>query len=93
MTEQSLIVEALSGKDVVVDTNSRFVYIGRLASANEQFLELRDVDVHDCGDSNTPKEIYVIDARKYGIKRNRESVFVMARQVISISPLEGIIEY
>ena len=87
------VPEALMGKDVVVDTNGQFVYIGRLKRADDFFLELEDVDVHDSAESTTPKEIYIMDARKYGIKKNRAAVFVLARQVVSLSPLDDVIEY
>ena len=80
-------------RDVVLDTQGQFVYIGRLKSADEHFFLLTDVDVHDRRESSTPKEIYIMDARKYGIKKNRKSVYVLAGQAVSISPLEDVLEY
>ncbi|MHC4711846.1 MAG: hypothetical protein ACYTAN_01070 [Planctomycetota bacterium] len=93
MVDSAPLPEAIAGKNVVVDAKGQFVYIGRLKNIDGRFLELEDVDVHDNSDTTTPKEIYIMDARKYGIKKNRKSVYIMAEQVVSISPLEDVIEY
>ncbi len=85
--------EALIGREVVVDTSGQFVYLGRLKSADAHFLELADADVHDCTEGGASKEVYVIDAKKYGVKRNRGTVFVRAAMVVSMSLLSDIIEY
>ncbi len=85
--------ERLLGKDVVLDTAGQFVYIGRLRTMDDQFFELDEADVHDSSESSTSKEIYVMDAKKYGVKKNRKAVFVRASQVVSLSLLEDVIEY
>ena len=88
--------EALSdliGREVVLDTSGQFAYIGRLEKMDDQFVELKDCDVHDSSECAATKEIYIMDAKKYGIKKNRKSVFVRTDQVISVSRLEDVIEY
>lgn len=87
------VFQELVGCDVVVDTNGRHVYIGRLKRAGDAALVLEDVDVHDSAQSPTPKEIYIMDAKESGIKKNRRSAIVLARHVVSLSLLEDIIEY
>jgi hypothetical protein len=87
------IPKELIGREVVLDAQGQFVYIGRLVGGNEFFIEMADVDVHDSSESNAPKEVYVMDARKYGIKKNRTSVYVLTSQAVSISPLGDVIEY
>jgi small nuclear ribonucleoprotein (snRNP)-like protein len=93
MSDRSAEVEKLVGRDVVLDTRGQFVYLGRLKHIDNSFFELEDADVHDGGESATSKEIYIMDARKYGIKKNRRHVFVRADQVVSLSRLEDVIEY
>ena len=93
MSVESTALGTLIGKQVVLDTNSHFVYLGALKSLSEHFIELGDVDVHDGSESPTPKEIYIIDSKKYGVKKNRNSVFVRASLVVSLSLLEDVIEY
>ena len=86
-------LQALLGKEVVIDTRSPWMYIGRLESLQADSLLLRDVDVHDCGETPLPKERYVIDSCATGIKANRRSVYVNLEYVVSVSPLAEVIQY
>ncbi len=86
-------LQALVGKEVVVDTRSPWMYIGKLESVQADSLLLRDVDVHDSGETATPKERYVLDSRETGIKANRRSVYVNLDYVVSVSPLDEIIKF
>ena len=81
------------GQDVVLDTRGALLYIGKLKHAGDWFLELVDADVHDLEESRTSKELYVLDASKYGIKKNRHSVHVRKVEVVSISKLSDVIHY
>lgn len=91
MTEQS--DTGLVGKDVVLDTRGPLVYIGRLARVDEHFYEIQDVDVHDMSESQSTKERYVLEARKFGVKKNRRAVLVRKAEVVSLSRLEDVIDY
>jgi len=86
-------LELLLGRQVVVDTRSPWVYIGTLDSIQADSLLLRDVDVHDSGETATPKERYVLDSCATGIKANRRSVYVNLEYVVSISPLSDVIRF
>ena len=83
-------VNNMIGREVVVDTRSSYVYLGTLSDFNEDFLTLAGVDVHEMTDSHCTKELYIMEARRLGIRPNRESVKVMTRDVISISPLSDV---
>jgi hypothetical protein len=82
-----------TGKNVVLDTSTPIVYIGRLESVSEKFIGLKNVDVHDTSGGGSTKEVYCIDARKYGIKKNRNFALVSRNAVISVSLLEDVVEY
>lgn len=86
-------LSAYLGKPVVVDTSTSMIYIGTLSDASGGFLTLVDVDVHDANEGGSTKEVYMLEARKFGIKKNRTSVKIRAAVVISISLLEDVIEY
>ena len=86
-------LETLVGQQVVVDTKSPFFYIGTLAKVNRRSLLLTEVDVHNTNESSTPDDLYVIEARKHGVRINRHSVYVLARDIVSISPLSDIVLY
>jgi len=86
-------LQEMVGKDIVVDTRSPWMYIGRLESVLGDSLLLRDVDVHDSGETPLPKERYVIDSCATGIKANRRSVYVSLDFVVSASLLSEVIRY
>jgi len=85
--------EKLVGKVVVVDTDSRFVYLGTLDRVETEFLVMTDVDAHDRRESPSTKEQYIMDTKKFGVKANRKEVSVRKSLVISISKLDDIIGY
>ncbi|MGD2125274.1 MAG: hypothetical protein PVG99_04295 [Desulfobacteraceae bacterium] len=80
-------------KEVVLDTTSDFVYIGKLQDVGDYFITLEDADVHDRRESPSLNEKYIIDARKYGIRCNRKLVHIRLEEVISFSLLKDVIEY
>ena len=83
------------GKDVVVDTDSSIFYVGRLEDVKQQHLVFSKVDVHDTAGLpiTTTKEIYVMESCKYGVRANRKSVHVRLARVVSISPLDDIVQF
>ncbi len=85
--------EGLIGQDVVIDTDSSFIYVGRLEGADDHFIALSTADVHDMRDSQATKEIYVLEAMKYGLRANRKLVYVARRRVVSVSLLDDVVHY
>ena len=81
------------GKQVVVDTSTPIFYIGTLDSVDDLFLTLTGCDVHDISEGSSTKELYCIEAKKFGIKKNRTRVKVRKSLMVSISLLEDVIEY
>jgi len=93
MPEMLEQLQAFLGAEVVVDTSSTYIFLGRLAGVDDYFISLEDVDVHDAQETSTTKEVYCLEARRFGIKKNRRRVLVRLDKVISISALDDIIEY
>ena len=85
--------ELLVGKTVVVDTDSRFVYLGRLDRVEMEFLVMKDVDVHDRRESPSTKEQYIMDTKRFGVKPNRREVSVRKTMVVSVSSLDDILPF
>lgn len=88
-----MTLQDMMGKEVVLDTKTPLVFLGRLARADENYIVLEDADVHDSSELSKRKEVYVLEAKKHGIKKNRHRVIVRAQEIICISLLEDIIEY
>jgi hypothetical protein len=80
-------------RQVVVDTVSHFIFLGKLEDVTEHFIALRDADVHDRRESPSMNEKYVLDAKKFGVRVNRKRVHIRLEEVISISLLDDVIEY
>jgi hypothetical protein len=80
-------------QQIVVDTRSPWIYIGTLAEVQADCLLLTNVDVHDSGETATPKERYVLDSCKSGITANRLSVYVNLEYVVSVSLLAEVIKF
>ena len=80
-------------KNIVVDTVSHFIFIGKLQEIGDYFMTLTDVDVHDRSESPSMNEKYIMESKKYGIRCNRRQVHVRLEEVISVSLLEDVIEY
>ena len=81
------------GLAVVLDTSTPLIYLGTLTEIGRTFLTLTEVDVHDVNEGASTKEMYALEARRSGIKKNRTTTKVRFDMVISISRLEDVIEY
>jgi small nuclear ribonucleoprotein (snRNP)-like protein len=88
--EPSPHLTALVDQIVVIDFRSTYVCLGTLVSCDEQFLELRDADLHDFRDSPATREVYVYDSVRYGIRRNRSRVLVRQDEVVAITRFRDI---
>lgn len=86
------VLEDLVGQLVVVDLASPFVCLGTLERVDENFLLLRNADLHDLRDTDSNREAYVAAAHATGIKRNRKEVLVVRREVVAITRLKDIVD-
>ncbi|HEU5116189.1 MAG TPA: hypothetical protein VFT74_05875 [Isosphaeraceae bacterium] len=84
------LVDEFRGRVVVLDLRSPYVCLGTLTGADEEFLELRNADLHDFRDSSATRETYVYDSVRLGIRRNRERVLVRREDVVAIGLFDEI---
>ena len=85
-------LEQLIGKKVVLDAASPFVFIGTLTGVDPKYIILEDADAHDLRDTQTTRELYVLQAKRLGVRANRHRVIVRLDDVISVSQLDDVIE-
>src|SRR5947209_14044515 len=76
------------GHKVVIDLRSPFVALGTLLRIDEQYIELRNADLHDLRDTDTTRENYVVASASTGIKRNRKKVLVVRAEMVAIGRLD-----
>lgn len=79
-------------RQVVVDVEAMYVYIGEVENVSDKTLTLINADVHDLRDSETTRERYVLDTKLHGVRANRQRVLLSRTQVLSMSLLEDILE-
>ena len=80
------------GQKIVVDLRDRFVCLGTLARIDEHFLEVRNADLHDLRDTDTTRELYVVDSRRTGIKRNRKRLLLVRTEVVAVALLDDVVD-
>ena len=85
--------QELVGSEVLIDTDTGFVIIGKLEVARAGSLSLAEADVHDMRDSSVTKEVYALEAMKYGVRSNRKRVHVRMEHVVCVSLLDDVIRY
>jgi small nuclear ribonucleoprotein (snRNP)-like protein len=84
---------SLAGRIVVLDTSTPYVYIGTLDSWDEYFITLSDCDAHDVSEGRSGKELYVMEARRTGIQKNRNKALVRKAAVVAVTALEDVIAW
>ncbi len=72
-------ISQLIGREIVIDVASPFIFAGTLVENDHHYLVLEEADVHDLRDTNTTRELYLLDTRRYGIRTNRQRVLVRRR--------------
>lgn len=79
-------------RDVVLDLSAPYVAIGRLVAWDANYLVLADADLHDFRDGQTTRELYIHDAVRLGVRRNRARVLIPCRDVVAIALLADVLE-
>ncbi len=85
------ILNGFVGKIVVVDTDSRWIYIGTLRKVERDFLILENADAHDLNDTISTREEYIRSSRMNGVVVNRREVWIKEDKIVGVSLLEDVI--
>jgi len=86
------MLEEFVGKKVVVDLRSEYVCLGTLKQFDDRFLDLRNADLHDLRDTDTTRELYVVDSHRTGIKRNRKRLLLVRAEVVAVALLDDVVD-
>ena len=84
-------LEGMLNEQVVLDTGTPIVYIGKLVEITEIAFVLTGVDMHDCRDGHAHKEAYLAEACGEGVTPNRRNIVVMRSAIISVSRLADVV--
>ncbi len=85
-------LETLVGREIVVDIQSYYVYVGCLKEYDQHYFVLDEADVHDLRDTPTTRDMYVYETKKYGVRATRKQVTLCRDQVISFSSLDDVMD-
>lgn len=86
------IWDEFRGQEVVLDVVSQYVIIGTLEGIDTHFATLSNADCHDLRDSKTTRDHYVLEARRHGIRANRQRLSIRQNEIVSMSRLADVIE-
>jgi hypothetical protein len=81
----------LMKEEVVLDTGTPIIYIGKLVELTDHTFVLEQADMHDCRDGHLNKEAYLAETSRDGFAVNRRRVIVMRSVVISVSRLADVV--
>ena len=91
MGREDVALDELIGRMIVVDTKGTMIFIGRLLRVAGDCVVLEEADAHDCEHGYSGKELYVINACNFGVRANRQKVYVPRQSIVAISALDDII--
>lgn len=85
------MLEEMIGQKVVIDMRSTFVCLGTLLRVDDQYLEVRNADLHDLRDTQSSRENYVAGTLATGVKRNRKRVLLNRADLVAIARQEDVV--
>jgi len=83
-------LKSLIGEVVVLDTDTRWLYVGTLNKVGKGFLVLENVDAHDLTETSSTREEYLAEMKNNGILPNRKQVTVNREKLVGVSLLKDI---
>jgi small nuclear ribonucleoprotein (snRNP)-like protein len=83
-------MRSLVGQVVVVDLDESYLVIGTLTAVDQHHLSFKEADLHDHGEANCTKDVYLLETRQLGVRFNRKEVAIPRSRVLAISRLEDI---
>ena len=86
-------LKKLIGKEIVIDTDSSWGYVGLLSRVLTDTIELENADIHHYGESVTTREKYLLESRKTGVNANRKKVYINSKFIVSFSLLDDILTF
>ena len=82
----------MKGKTVVLDTQTKWVYIGTYKAEDGTYIFLEDADAFDVSETSLSKDEYIRIVKKDGLAPNRKRVSVLKATVAAITLLDDVLE-
>ncbi len=88
----SELLNEMTGKQVVADTDTRIAYVGELHRIDDFFLELTNVSIYDDKVIRVSLEEFLVEGVKNEFPISRGKTLLQRSRVLAVSLLEEIIE-
>jgi hypothetical protein len=85
------VYETLISELVVVNTDSRFSYIGMVEEVTERGVRLSQVTVYDADESRVQLEEYLIESVAVAPTVTRAVIWVAHNRVVAVSKMKDIV--
>ena len=86
------MLQEFIGEKIVIDLQTQYVCLGTLKKFDDHFLELLNADMHDLRDTHTTRELYVVESKATGIKRNRKRLLLVRAEIVGIAKLDDVVD-
>jgi hypothetical protein len=83
-------IKKLLGKVIVLDTDTRWLYVGTLKKIGKTFLTLEDVDAHDLTETGSTRDLHLANIKNNGLIINRGEVLVDREKLTGLSLLKDV---
>lgn len=84
--------EKYLGRQIVVDTDSRWTYLGTFKEEDDFSITLEGADAFDHSEVSLSKHEYVMLVRKDGIAANRKETSILKAKIVAITCLSDILD-
>jgi len=81
-----------AGKEVVIDTDSGWVYIGTLKGSDNFCITLENADAFDYAETSLSKHEYIMLVKNDGVAPNRKELDILKNRVVAITLLSDILD-
>ncbi len=83
-------LEPYINQQVVVELGDSFTVFGTLITVSPDHLVFVDADLHCQSDANSNRDVYAIEAKGIGIRKNRDRLAVPIGRLIAIARLDEV---
>ncbi|MCM8768372.1 MAG: hypothetical protein NC911_01620 [Candidatus Omnitrophica bacterium] len=85
------LLERYGNKVILLDTDSRWIYLGTLVAEDETTVTLSQADAFDLSETSLTRQEYLLRVKQDGLVPNRRRVTVLKAKVVGITLWEDIL--
>ena len=87
----SELLERYRNKEVVLDTDASFSYVGRLMEWDDRHLEIESLTVYDARIIKVSLEEFLVECRRNGLCDSRGNTLIARNRILAISLFDDVV--